>query len=643
MTSPSGIAAAVAVVFLAIIAAFGPPIWGTKAAAVDMTRTGLQPSSANPFGTDLLGRDILARTLTATRLSLLLALSATAIGAVLGFPLGAAVAMLGPRLRAVGSRIIDAGLSFPAILLMILIASVTGRGARGAVLAIGIAWVPWLARISFTLASSVAGREYISNARLIGVTSGRLLVRYILPNCAETILITMFTAVGSILIGISSLSFLGLGVQPPQFDWGRMLIEGVKSIYVMPVAALAPAFAIAATGLSLGFLGEAIARAMNPVLWTQLEGGASPSAAVARRLRARPLSEPEPVRQDDKTTRDTAPTASGQPLLRVEGLTVVFPTPKGPIRPVDGITFDVLPGEVVGVVGESGSGKSMTALALAGLVPYPGVVSARSLFFRGHELLGLPGRQLDVLLGTEMAMVFQDPMSSLNPALRIGVQLTEVSQVHRAMDRRTALRLAVERMTDVQIPAPELRLKQYPHEFSGGMRQRAMIAMGLMSQPSLIIADEPTTALDVTIQAQIIDLLKAINQEFGTAILLISHDIGLVSSISDRVLVMYAGRIIEDMQTTNLFGSSTHPYTRALMAVVPDLEADRGKPLAMIPGRPPDLNALPAGCAFAPRCGHAFSRCAGARPPLEWVEPEHRLACWAAGDGSREGNVAWQD
>ena len=300
--------------------------------------------------------------------------------------------------------------------------------------------------------------------------------------------------------------------------------------------------------------------------------------------------------------------------------------------PVDDINVDLAEGEIVGVVGESGSGKSMTALALAQLVPHPGVVNADFVRLRGEDITRMSAGELRYFLGSEMAMIFQDPMSSLNPALKIGTQLTEATRVHRRVGGNELQKMALERMADVHISAAEKRLKQYPHEFSGGMRQRAMIAMGLMNSPSLIIADEPTTALDVTIQAQIIDVLREINQEQGTTIMLISHDIGVIIEICSRVLVMYAGRIVEDVKITDLMTTDKHPYTEALIAAVPAFDSNRDEPLASIPGRPPDLDNLPKGCAFAPRCPYVFERCHQEVPPLLHVDESHRIACFLRAD-----------
>jgi oligopeptide/dipeptide ABC transporter ATP-binding protein len=325
-------------------------------------------------------------------------------------------------------------------------------------------------------------------------------------------------------------------------------------------------------------------------------------------------------------------------VLEVSDLSVRFPGAAGPVTPVRGLSFTIRAGERIGIVGESGSGKSMTVLALAQLLPYPGRATWKALRYLGRDLRSVPAPELRHLLGTSMALVFQDPASSLNPALRVGRQLAEVVQVHAGLGRREAMALAVTRLRDVQIARPELRAQQYPHEFSGGMRQRAMIATGLMGRPRLIIADEPTTALDVTVQRQILLLLRQVNQDSGAAVVMISHDVSVVTMLCQRVLVMYAGRIVEDISTEALLAGPAHPYTRALLASVPDMSTDRDRPLVTIAGRPPALDALPPGCAFAPRCPLADERCRAADPALEPLAGDHRVACWhpqpAAGPGA---------
>ncbi|MBO0815699.1 MAG: ABC transporter ATP-binding protein, partial [Actinobacteria bacterium] len=314
------------------------------------------------------------------------------------------------------------------------------------------------------------------------------------------------------------------------------------------------------------------------------------------------------------------------PALRVEELTVEFPGPAGPVAPVAGVSLELAAGEIVGMVGESGSGKSLTAAGIAGLVPHPGTAYAQRIELAGQEVQALPPARRKALLGTGLAMVFQDPMSALNPALRVGRQLAEVAEVHQGAGRRAAGERAVDRLRAVRIAAPARRARMFPQQFSGGMRQRAIIGMGLMGEPSVILADEPTTGLDVTVQRQVLALLRQVCADRGMAILLISHDISVVAGLASRVLVMYGGRIVEDLPAGSLL-TAAHPYTRALVRSVPDMQTDPHQPLATIPGRPPEPATMPPGCAFAPRCPLADDRCTAERPPLEQAAAS-LVACW---------------
>ena len=305
-------------------------------------------------------------------------------------------------------------------------------------------------------------------------------------------------------------------------------------------------------------------------------------------------------------------------LLDVRDLTVRFDSHHGSVRAVDHVSFTLEEGETLGLVGESGSGKSVTNLALLGLIPQPpGVIEAGEVWFEGRDLLRLSPAELRALRGDAISMIFQDPMTSLNPLLTIERQLSEVLETHRGLSRREARPRCAAALGDVGIPAPESRLDQFPHELSGGMRQRVMIAMALLCDPKVLIADEPTTALDVTIQAQILELMRSLQERRGTAIVLITHDLGVVAGMSDRVNVMYAGRIVESAGTDELFARPLHPYTEGLLASVPRLAGDVSADLYSIPGSPPDLAALPAGCAFAPRCAERGEECLQAVPRLE--------------------------
>ncbi len=313
-------------------------------------------------------------------------------------------------------------------------------------------------------------------------------------------------------------------------------------------------------------------------------------------------------------------------LLEVEKLRVRFETADGPVHAVNGLSFSLEKGETLGIVGESGSGKSQTALAIMGLLADNARLRG-SIRFRGQELTRLKRNAMNRIRGDRIAMIFQDPQSSLNAHLTIERQMTEVLEHHRGMPRRAARKRAVEMLEAVQIPDAARRIRRYPHEFSGGMRQRVMIAMALLCRPDLLIADEPTTALDVTVQAQILRLLRDLQREFGMAILLITHDLGVVAALSDRVQVMYAGRLCESAPADVLFQRPLHPYSRGLLASMPRLDGPPGEPLRTIPGTPPTLFGQPSGCPFAPRCPERLPRCEETPPaPLEKDEG-HRVAC----------------
>ena len=314
------------------------------------------------------------------------------------------------------------------------------------------------------------------------------------------------------------------------------------------------------------------------------------------------------------------------PLLQVDRLETQFPTGPGLVRAVDGVSFTIARGEVLGLVGESGCGKSVTALSIMGLVPAPGRVAAGRILLGGENLLAKDAEAMRRVRGARIAMVFQEPMTSLNPVFSIGDQIVSAVRAHDGGSRRAAWARAVEMLDRVQVPSPEERARAYPHQLSGGLRQRAMIALALAAGPELLIADEPTTALDVTIQAQILDLLRHLQAERGMAVLMITHDLGVVAEICHRVAVIYAGRIVELAPVTSIFARPLHPYTRGLLRCLPH-PSRFGRPLVSIDGVPPDLRQVGEGCRFAPRCSHAIANCQTQEPGLEEREPGHLVAC----------------
>ncbi len=569
--SPSGLTAAVGLVVLASVAVVGPIVWGDAAGATNVPDRLQTSSLEHPFGTDELGRDVLARVLVATRLSVLLALGATAISAVGGILLGLVPTVLPPRPRRVLTGLIDLLLTFPWLLLALFFSVIWGASSTGAMLAVGFAGVPGFARLTYTLASSIMGRDYVRAARIVGIGPLGVLARHVLPNASPALLVNVAVSAAGALLAFAALSFLGLGVQPPEYDWGRLLREGIVRIYVNPLAAIGPGIPIVVAGLVFTLTGELFAATPRRGVLLRRRRGLRPSSSAAH---AAPALRPAGT---------DLPAAVPDAVSAARELRIAFPDVNGErVERVHGVDVGIRPGEVVGIVGESGSGKSITAMALAALIEPPGEVTASELRFRGIDLLRPIDRAGARQLGIELSMVFQDPLTSLNPSLTIGRQLTEAARVHQGLGRAAADARALEALESVGIPEPAKRMRQYPHQLSGGQRQRAMIAMGLMGQPKLVIADEPTTALDVTVQRQVLATLKRAQTLTEAAILFISHDIALVSGLCDRILVMKGGHIVEDLPADRLLQDARHPYTRALIACVPDMASDRTVPLPVI-------------------------------------------------------------
>jgi peptide/nickel transport system ATP-binding protein len=339
-------------------------------------------------------------------------------------------------------------------------------------------------------------------------------------------------------------------------------------------------------------------------------------------------------------------TASAEPLLKVEDLRTYFDLRHGTVKAVDGVSFTLASHETLAIVGESGCGKTITALSLMRLIPEPpGRIAGGKVELAGTDLLRLSHEQMRAVRGKDIAMIFQEPMTSLNPVLTIGGQIAEAALLHENINRREAWDKAVEMLRLTRIPEPEQRAQEYPHQLSGGMRQRAMIAMALACNPKVLIADEPTTALDVTIQAQILEIILDLQRKLGTAVILITHDLGVVAETAQRVIVMYAGRKVEEAPVDQLFARPQHPYTRGLIGSIPRLPSMRGEVaenverLQEIPGTVPSLANLPAGCVFAPRCAHAQDRCRAHYPDYEQKLPGHWAACWRSREIYRDGNV----
>ncbi|ROP44099.1 MULTISPECIES: dipeptide/oligopeptide/nickel ABC transporter permease/ATP-binding protein [unclassified Rathayibacter] len=557
LRTPQGVAAAVGLVLVVLATILGPILFGDLATERSIADRQQGASLAHPFGTDDLGRDLLARVVVATRVSVLLTLGATGISVVGGVLLGVVAVLLPRLLQRLIAGLIDILLSFPWLLLALFFSVIWGTTAVGAMLAVGFAGIPVFARLTSTLAASVSSSDYVRAAGMLGSRPLRTTVRHVVPNILPPLLVNSAAHASVTLLSFAALSFLGLGVQAPEYDWGRLLNEGAKRIYVDPMAAIGPGIAVVLVGVVFALLGE---------VFSESSSRRRPVKAVKRR------------RSDEVVAAVT----DAMPVVEMSGLRVAFPGRDGAMTErVHGVDLTILPGETVGIVGESGSGKSVTASAVAGLLGPDALVTSEQLVFRGIDMTAVPNAAERRRLGLEQAMIFQDPLTSLNPALTIGRQLREASEVHARTPRAESLRRAIDKLNLVRIPDAEKRVGRLPHEFSGGMRQRAMIAMGLMGTPRLLIADEPTTALDVTVQRQVMQALREAQTATGAAILFISHDIALVSGFCDRIVVMRDGRVVEEIAADRL-DEARHPYTRGLIACVPDMATDRSAALPVI-------------------------------------------------------------
>lgn len=545
-------------------------------------------SGGHLLGTDHLGRDLLSRLLWGTRLSLAVGFSAALVAGLAGAAIGVIAGYFGGRTDNVIMRGVDMLMAFPYILLALAIVAVLGPGLLNALIAVAVVNIPFFARNIRGITVGIAHREFIDAAKLAGMGHSRILLTEVVPNIVPVVVIAMSTTIGWMILETAGLSFLGLGSQPPQADLGSMLGEARSALITAPHTSIVPGVMILLIVMSVNLLGDGIRDALDPRLR---------SGALARPMAA------------TRVNRRRPPAPAGEGLLRIEDLETQFHVGPRVYRAVNKVSLELRPGECLGLIGESGSGKSVTALSVMGLVASPpGVITGGAVRLEGQDLVGAPYELLRSLRGRRVAYIFQDPLSTLHPLYRIGDQLVEAIRVHEPVSRAEAHRRAVRLLEDVRIPNAAARARAFPHELSGGMRQRVGIAMAMANDPDIIIADEPTTALDVTVQAQILALLDDLRRSRGLAILFITHDFGVVGQLCDRVAVMYGGRIVEAGPTADVLAAPAHPYTRRLIACVPELGGGRRR-LAAIPGLPPAVDDLPDGCAFAPRCDKAQPAC----------------------------------
>ncbi|MET8027539.1 dipeptide/oligopeptide/nickel ABC transporter permease/ATP-binding protein [Streptomyces avermitilis] len=574
------------------------------------------PSAGHWMGQDSLGRDILSRLMYGARWSLAIGLGATALALVAGALLGAVAATSRKAVDETLMRCLDIVMAFPGIALAAVLVAVFGGGITVLICAIAFLFTPPVARVVRANVLDQYGEDYVTAEQVIGARTPHIVLRHVAVNCAAPVLVFCTVQVAEAIVFEASLSFIGAGVRPPDPSWGSVIADGKNMVLTGGWwATVFPGLLMLVTVLSLNILSEGVSDAWaapaardvagrDDRLETPRPGSGEvlrlpglTEAALRLRSRARPLPE-------------------GRPVLAVENLAIGFDARHGGVDIVDGISFEVRPGEVLGLVGESGCGKSLTALTVMGLEPKGARVRGQ-VRFQQRQLVGEPMRVRRKLLGHEMAMIYQDALSSLNPAMTVRAQLKQV--VRRGGKRSPAALLELVGLD------PERTLRSYPHELSGGQRQRVLIAMALSRSPRLIVADEPTTALDVTVQAQVMELLLRLRAELGFALILVSHDLALVADVTDRVVVMYGGQIVETGVTADLVEAPAHHYTRGLLGSVLSLES-AARRMTQIKGVVPAPADFPAGCRFADRCPLASEVCRTTAPGLAGTRT-HTAAC----------------
>jgi peptide/nickel transport system permease protein len=563
-------------------------------------------SLENPLGTDANGRDVASRLIYGARYSLAISIGAALIGSTLGLITGLFAGYFGRWVDSVLMRLGDIQLAFPFILLAIAILGMSpDRTVLQLTLVMGIpGWIIY-ARVVRSRVLAERKKDYVNAARALGARNRRLIWRYVFPSVWQSVLVIALLDVGYLVIVESTLSFLGFGVPPPRPSWGGILAEGRQFMVVNPWLPLLPGAAILVTVLSINLVADGLADVLDP--------RASIGAFRRQVLRLPSSARPE------------APSA--ETLLSVRDLRVEFPVDERTIHAVRGVSFDVSRGEILGIVGESGSGKSVTALSLIQLLDPPGRVTQGDIVFDGIDLTRAADREISELRGRRIGMIFQNPSSSLNPVLTIGYQMTETITRNSRISRDEAHRVAREALLSVGIGNPDRVLRQYPFQLSGGMNQRVMIAMSIAVKADLLIADEPTTALDVTTQAQILDQLKDLNTRRDTSLIFITHDIALLSEYADRILIMYAGEVCEVGPAEEIINDPRHPYTRALIASIPRVEMAEDGELDAIGGEPPDPRSIPKGCPFATRCPEVMDVCWDVDPAHARIGARHTAAC----------------
>jgi peptide/nickel transport system permease protein len=548
------------------------------------------------MGTDGLGRDTFSRILYGARTAVWSSFESVALALLAGVPCGLLVGYLGGWVDRIAMRATDILQSVPSLIFAFVLIAVLGRGPTQIALAVAIVFSVILMRITRALTLRERELLYVDAARVAGLSRSHILFREILPNVVGPLIVESAIMLGTAILIITMLTFLGLGLEASVVDWGGMLDETRQYQAVYPYAVLPPGLAIVFAVLMFNFAGDGLRDAL---------AGKQRSSASRKRLVVTRSTAASPIKA-----------AAPDDLVVIDRLKVEFPgEDESVLEILSNVSFSIRRGETLGLVGESGSGKSMTALALLGLIPQPGRVTGGSIQFGGRDLTTASETEMNRIRGSDISIIFQDSIGAFSPVHTIGQQLVEPLRMHKGLSEADAMKRVVELLDLVGVPNAANRVNDYPHQFSGGMAQRASIAMALSCGPKVLVADEPTTALDVTIQAQVLDLLGDMKKRFDMSVLLITHDLGVVAETCDRVIVMYAGEIVEEGDVTQILTRPRHPYTRALLAATPrnDIRVER---LPTIRGAMPAAWEWPSGCRFAPRCSYALPACTAAAVPF---------------------------
>jgi peptide/nickel transport system permease protein len=580
----------------------------------DLASTMSGPSAAHWLGTDSLGRDLLSRLMFGARYTLLGSLQAVLTVLCVGVPIGLVAGYVGGWADRTVSWVIDMLLAVPGLVMLLIVHTVFGGNQTAAMITLGILGAPGMARVVRGTTLSVRNELYISAARVSGLTTGHVIVHHVLPRVIGPIIVRLSLFAGVALLVETGLGYLGFGAQPPTPSWGNMVGDASTAVALQPWMLVPSGAAIAVTILAFGLLGDSIRDATTERVRR--------AGHIARRVRTATA-----VKGGGGVSLAAPAEPVAGSLMRVADLTVAVGDEEGnAVTVVEGVSLRIDPGETVGLVGESGCGKSITGKAILGLLPRGMEVTGGSVVFDGTDLTNLTAKRMRGMRGAEIALISQEPIASLDPVFTVGSQIGEIIRRHEKLSAKAVTARAIELLTAVNLRDPQQVLKRYPHQLSGGMAQRVAIAMALAGRPRLLIADEPTTALDVTVQAEILALLRTLQRDTGMAILLISHDWGVIADLCQRAYVMYAGHVVETARTLQLFDQPRHPYSLGLLECTPG-RGEPGKLLPAIRGTVPDPKHWPRGCHFAPRCRLATEECSTGPVPLYEPAAGHFSRC----------------